>query len=69
MLFAQLCPILCGPMNCSLHGSLFMGFSRQEYWSGWPSPSPGDLPDSGIEARSPALLADTACATEPQTAL
>ena len=32
-----------------------MGFSRQEYWSGLPFPSPGDLPDPGIEHRSPAL--------------
>ena len=32
-----------------------MGFSRQEFWSGLPFPSPGDLPDSGIEPRSPAL--------------
>ena len=37
---------------------LSMGFSRQEYWSGLPFPSPGDLPDSGIELRSPALQAD-----------
>ena len=36
-----------------------MGFSRQEYWTGLPFPSPGDLPDPGIEARSPALQADT----------
>ena len=36
----------------------FMGFSRQEYWSGLPFPSPGDLPDPGIEPRSPALQAD-----------
>ena len=36
-----------------------MGFSRQEYWSGVPFPSPGDLPDPGIEPRSPALQADT----------
>ena len=35
-----------------------MGFSRQEYWSGLPFPSPGNLPDSGIEPRSPALQAD-----------
>ena len=35
-----------------------MGFSRQEYWSGLPFPSPGDLPDPGIEPRSPALEAD-----------
>ena len=33
-----------------------MGFSRQEYWSGLPFPSPGDLPDPGIEPGSPALL-------------
>ena len=36
-----------------------MGFSRQECWSGWPFPSPGDLPDPGIEPRSPTLQADT----------
>ena len=35
-----------------------MGFSRQEYWSGLPFPSPGDLPDPGIEPRSLALQAD-----------
>ena len=35
-----------------------IGFSRQEYWNGLPFPSPGDLPDSGIEPRSPALQAD-----------
>jgi len=35
-----------------------MEFSRQEYWIGLPFPSPGDLPDPGIELRSPALWAD-----------
>ena len=35
-----------------------MGFSRQEYWSGLPFPSPGDLPDPGIKPRSLALQAD-----------
>ena len=35
-----------------------MGFSRQEYWSGLPFPSPGDLPDPGIELGSPTLWAD-----------
>ena len=34
------------------------GFSRQEYWRGLPFPSPGDLPDPGIEPGSPALSAD-----------
>ena len=41
-----------------------MGFSRQEYWSGLPFPSPGDLPDPGIEPGSPALEAD-ALTSEP----
>ena len=36
-----------------------MGSSRQEYWSGLPFPSPGDLSDPGIETGSPALQADT----------
>ena len=38
---------------------LSMGFSRQEYWSGLPFPSPGDLPDPGVEPESPALQADS----------
>ena len=38
---------------------MFMGFSRQEYWSGLPFPYPGDLPNPGIEARSPELQADS----------
>ena len=41
-----------------------VGFSRQEYWSGLPFPSPGDLPDPGIEPGSPALEAD-ALTSEP----
>ena len=43
---------------------LFMGFSIQEYWSGLPRPPPGDLPDPGIEPKSPALQAD-ALPSEP----
>ena len=42
-----------------------MGFSRQEYWSELPFPSPGDLPDPGIEPRSPALQADTLTSEPP----
>ena len=38
---------------------LSMGFSRQEYWSGWPFLSPGELPDPGTEPGSPALQADS----------
>ena len=43
---------------------LSMGFSKQEYWSGLPFPSPGDLPNPGIEPGSPALQAD-ALSSEP----
>ena len=42
-------------LNCQLS----MEFSRQEYWSGWPFPSRGDLPDPEIEPRSVALKADS----------
>ena len=42
-----------------------MGFSRQEYWSGLPFPSPGDLPDPGIEPGSPALQADVLTSEPP----
>ena len=54
---AQLCPTLCDPIQ-------FLE-SRPEYWSGYPFPSPGDLPNSGIKHRSPALQADSLSA-EPQ---
>ena len=43
VLVTQSCPTLCDPTNCSLPGSLSVEFSRQEYWSGMPFPSPGDL--------------------------
>ena len=46
-------------MDCSLLGSSVMGFSRQEYWSGLPFPSPGDLPEPGIKPMSPAWQADS----------
>ena len=46
--------------------SLSTGFSRQEYWSGLPFPSPGDLPDPGTEPRSPALQADSLPAEPPR---
>ena len=42
-----------------------MGFSRQEYWSELPFPSPGDLPDPGIELRPPTLQADTLTSEPP----
>ena len=52
---AQSCPTLCDPMDCS---PLSMRFSRQEYWSGLPFPSPGDLPNPGIKPGSPELQSD-----------
>ena len=46
------------PWTVAYQASPPMGFSRQEYWSGLPFPSLGDLPNPGIEPRSPALEAD-----------
>ena len=46
------------PWTIAYQGPLSMGFSRQGYWSGLPFPSPGDLPNPGIEPRSPTLQAD-----------
>ena len=47
------------PWTVVYRASLSMGFSTQEYWSGLPFPSPGDLPDPGIKPWSPALQADS----------
>ena len=47
------------PWTVAHQVSMSMGFSRQEYWSGLPFPSPGNLPNSGIKPRSPALQADS----------
>ena len=52
------------PWTVAYQASLSMGFSTQEYWSGLPFLSPGDLPNPGIEPRSPALEAD-ALTSEP----
>ena len=52
------------PWTVGHQAPLSMGFSRQEYWSGWPFPSPGDLPNPGTEPWSPALQAD-ALTSEP----
>ena len=43
------------PWTVAYQALLSMGFSKQEYWSGLPFPSPGDLPNTEIEPRSPAL--------------
>ena len=47
------------PWTVARQALLSMGFSRREYWSGLPFPSPGDLPNPGIEPGSPALWADS----------
>ena len=61
---AQSCPTLWHPIDCSLFGPL--EFSRQEYRSGLPFPSPGDLPDSGITPQPPALQADPSPSEPPR---
>ena len=52
-------PTLCEPWTVAWQAPPSMGFSRQEYWSGLPFPSPGDLPNPGIKPRSPELQADS----------
>ena len=59
VLVGQLYPTLHDPKDCILPGSSDMIFSRQEYWSGLPFPSPGDLPNTGIELESLVLQANS----------
>ena len=68
VLVTQSCPTLCNPMDCSPPGSS-VEFSRQECWSGFPFPSPGDLLHPGTECRSPALQVDSLPAEPPGTHL
>ena len=49
----------------ALQAPLSVGFSKQKYWNGLPFPSPGDLPNPGIEPGSPALPADTLSSEPP----
>ena len=49
----QSSPTLSNSTTVSCQAPLSMGFSRQEYWGGFPCPPPGDLPDPGIELKSP----------------
>ena len=57
-------PLFATPWTAAYKAPLSREFSRQEYWSGLPFPSPGDLPNPGIEPRSPALQAN-ALPSEP----
>ena len=66
---AQLCPTLCNRWTVAYQAPLSMGFSRQEYWSGLPFPSPGDLPDPGIEPWFLALQADALTSEPPEKPL
>ena len=56
--------VMYDSLDCSTPGSSVHGISQQEYWSGLPSPFPGDLPDPGIESVSPAPQVDSLL-TEP----
>ena len=53
------CPTLCDPKDCSLPGSFVHGVLQARIWSGLPCPPPGNLPNQGIEPRSPTLQADS----------
>ena len=57
VLVSQSCPTLCDPVDYVCQAPLSMEFFRQEYWNGLPFPSPGYLPNPGIEPSSPALQA------------
>ena len=65
MKVAQSC-LFAIPWTIAHQAPLFMAFSRQQYWSGLPFPSSGDLPNPGIEPGSPALQADS-LPSEPPT--
>ena len=54
------------PWSVAYQAPPSMGFSRQEYWSGLPFPSPGDLPDPGVKPWSPAFQADTLTSEPPE---
>ena len=55
----QCVKLFATPWAVAFQAPLSMGFSRQEYWSGLPFPPSGDLPNPGIEPRSPALQVDS----------
>ena len=58
--------LLATPWTAAYQAPLSLGFSRREYWSGLPFPSPGDLPDPEIELRTPALQADSLPSEAPR---
>ena len=62
---AQSCPTLCDPMDCSPPGSSILGIVQARILECIVFPSPGDLPDLGIELRSPTLQADSLLSEPP----
>ena len=68
-LVTKSCSTLVTPWILGLQAPLSMGFPRQEYWSGLPFPSPGDLPNPGIKHGSPALQADSLPSEPPEKSL
>ena len=58
-LVTQSCPIFVTPQIVACKAPLSIEFSRQEYWSGFPCPPPGHLPNPGVKPRSPVLCADS----------
>ena len=69
VIIAQSCLTLCNPWTVLCQSPLSMEFSRQEYWSGLPFPSPGELPDPGIKPRSAALQAHPLPSQSPRKPL
>ena len=65
-LVAQSCLTLSDPWTVASQAPLSMGFSRQEYWSGLPFLTPGDLSKPGIKPRSPTLQADSLPSEPPR---
>ena len=65
-LVAQSYPILGDPRDCSPPGSSVHGIFQEEYWSGLPFPSPGDLPDPGIKPGSSTLQVDFLLSEQPE---
>ena len=67
VLVTQSCPALCNPWTEACQTPLSMEFSRQEYWSGQPFPSPGHLPNPGIKPNFSTLQADSSLSGPPGT--
>ena len=65
VLVAQSGPVVLDPWTVTRQAPLSVGFPRLDYWHGLSFPSPGDLPNSGIEPGSPALQADSLLSEPP----